>query len=199
LIYPLQDICVEINLDHVCAPIAYGGIGNTEFNPRRIQAVHYYPFTETTVMVSIRKSGKIQCVGANSRAEAKRALRKCARRIQQIAVDDANGGEPTCPYAAAKFKGFKCTNVCGSANFGFPISLETLAKNLGDPCTYEPEGGFSSRATYRSPIRADGDGALSLLVFHTGAVNVMGAKTVEEALAGLVEAAPHLSRARSDL
>ena len=114
------------------------------YNPRRISTLQmqrrepfdtryvtgdresiYKPLTTTCTLSA---SGKMSCMGCRHEEQARKALRRYARIIQQA-------GFP------CRFHDFHITNVAATATAGFEIQLEALASSDEHAlnCIYEPE------------------------------------------------------------
>ena len=139
---------------------------NIEYNPRRFSAaIHRLRSPKTTVLKF--GSGRFVCTGAQSIADAKRASRKFARKIQQILQQQQ-----------VRFLQFQVQNVVGALCCEHKISLEEFYAHRQQRCQWKQEL-FPAGLRYQP--HADNP-KLCVLVFPTGRCVLTGARTEEAIL-----------------
>ncbi|XP_039644737.1 TATA-box-binding protein-like isoform X2 [Perca fluviatilis] len=144
---------------------------NVEYNPKVYKALTMrLRKPRTTAM--IYKSGNLVCLGAKSVAQARLAARRFSRIVQKL-------GFPV------RFLNFKIQNMMASCDT-FTVSLEQLA--LQEHCSYEAElfpGLFYT-----------GIPNVSIVIFATGKLSLVGATTEAQMYEALGIIRPILSRVR---
>lgn len=105
-------------------------------------------------------TGKFICMGTKSSEECKRAAKKFARSIKLLGYD-------------VRFTNFKIFNVVSTGHCGFEVKLETLFSKHHEFCTFEPE-------LFPGLIYKFYEPKLSMMIFKSGAINIMGAKSKED-------------------
>ncbi len=108
----------------------------------------------------IFSSGKINCVGAKSEADAYRAARRYCRILQKI-------------KPRVKLVGYRVVNVLASCTLPFTVEIRRLAYEYQRQCTYEPE--MNSGAVFRLQHLS-----VTATIFNSGKVN-MTAPSVQAA------------------
>lgn len=132
---------------------------NTEYNPKRFDAaIMKIRNPKTTALIF--SSGKIVCSGARSEEDSKRASKKFAKTLKNLGFN-------------VKFTNFKIVNMVAAADIGFDISLSALSVNHAEYCDFEPEifAGLIYRV-YKPKV--------TLMIFSTGKMNVVGAQRRED-------------------
>lgn len=132
---------------------------NAEYNPKRFDAVIMKMRSPKTTAL-IFSSGKVVVSGAKTEEFSRTASKKFAKIIKNMGYK-------------VKFGGFRIVNVVATADCGFDVSIENLNNVHSMFSLYEPEA-FSG-LIYRllSP-------KVTLMIFSSGKVNIVGAKTREE-------------------
>jgi transcription initiation factor TFIID TATA-box-binding protein len=130
-----------------------------------------YKVKRPAVALLMFKTGRIVCTGARSEAEAERVLRKLCRKLVEKGF---MVGEPR----------ITVQNVVVSTELGMKVDLEGAAGSFKG-AVYEPE---------RFPGLICKMGGASLLVFSTGKVVCVGAKSAEKAYALIREFKEHLAK-----
>merc|ERR1712129_138544 len=102
-------------------------------------------------------TGKVMVTGAKSEEKARKAARKYARILQKLDFP-------------AQFRGFAIHNVVCSADLGFPVRLEGLARRFPTCSSYEPE--LFPGLIYRLQ-----DPKITILVFVSGKIVLTGGKS----------------------
>ena len=108
----------------------------------------------------IFSTGKMTCVGTKSEDDAKAACKKFAKTIKNL-------GFPV------KFSEFKIWNILSTCSVPFKISLTKLNAEHPKFCTFDPE---FFPGLYYSIL----DPKMTLLIFESGKITFLGAKTVED-------------------
>ncbi|XP_031167222.1 TATA-box-binding protein-like isoform X2 [Sander lucioperca] len=168
----IQNIICTVNLGcqldlHLIACKAW----NVEYNPKVYKAL-IMRLREPRTTAMIYKNGNLVCLGAKSVAQARLAARRLARKVQKL-------GFPV------RFLNFKIQNMTASCDT-FTVSLEQLA--LQEHCSYEAElfpGLFYS-----------GIPNLSIVIFASGKMSLVGATTDAQIYEALGIIRPILSRFR---
>ncbi len=147
---------VELNLKDIAMRVR-----NTEYNPKRFNAV-YMRLREPRATAVIFRTGKLNVMGAQSVEAVAIAIRKFAKKIRKLG------------YTEAKVSAINIHNILATFAVPFLIRLETIARSHFQFCTFEPE--LFPALIYRmlSP-------KVTIQIFHTGKVTVMGAKTKADA------------------
>eukprot|EP00007_Cunea_sp_BSH-02190019_P003976 CAMPEP_0174243726 /NCGR_PEP_ID=MMETSP0417-20130205/32616_1 /TAXON_ID=242541 /ORGANISM="Mayorella sp, Strain BSH-02190019" /LENGTH=275 /DNA_ID=CAMNT_0015323295 /DNA_START=83 /DNA_END=907 /DNA_ORIENTATION=+ len=153
-------------------------VRNAEYNPLRFPAV-IIRIHEPRATALAFSNGKMVVVGARSVQLAKQGARKFARIIHKL-------GFPV------RFSGFEVLNIVADCRLNFPIGLERLAAAHPQFCSYEPE--LFSGLTFRL-IRPK----VSLVVFVTGSVKLLGARSREDLYRAFDVAYPVLLEFRKDV
>ena len=140
---------------------------NIEYNPRRFSAaIHRLRSPKTTLLIFA--SGRFVCTGARSIADAKRASRKFARKIQLLLPQ----------LHQVRFLQFQVQNVVGALRIGHKISLEEFYAHRQQRCQWKQEL-FPAGLLYQP--YADNP-KLCVLVFPSGRCVLTGARTEEAIL-----------------
>ena len=129
---------------------------NLNYLARHLWNIEYVPTKAPAIILTVKNpkstvfiyaSGKLTLVGAHSEDEAKEALRKVARQIQKLGINQDDSLEQEekkkfCEYEAnnVKFKFFTITNINASMNFGSKLRIEQFAYDYKDiGASFEPE------------------------------------------------------------
>ncbi|XP_078136065.1 uncharacterized protein LOC144536676 [Sander vitreus] len=174
----IQNIICTVNLGcqldlHLIARKAW----NVEYNPKVYKAL-IMRLREPRTTAMIYKNGNLVCLGAKSVAQARLAARRLARKVQKL-------GFPI------RFLNFKIQNMMASCDT-FTVSLEQLA--LQEHC----------RSGHSWPYEAElfpglfysGIPNLSIVIFASGKMSLVGATTEAQIYEALGIIRPILSRFR---
>ena len=132
---------------------------NTEYNPKRFDAaIMKINSPKTTALIF--SSGKMVCSGARTEEDSRRASKKFAKTLKNMGYN-------------VKFTNFKIVNMVAAADVGFDISLTSLSAKHAEYCDFEPEifAGLIYRV-YKPKV--------TLMIFSTGKMNVVGAQRRED-------------------
>lgn len=133
---------------------------NARYAPKRFQAVTLRQ-REPKSCALVFASGKMQVLGTRSVADARLAARKFARIIQKLGYQ-------------VRMTGFNVQNLVAHVNVKFTVRLEgLLATRHSAFCSYEPE-------IFPGLIYRIVKPKVSLLVFTTGKIVLLGAKREED-------------------
>lgn len=132
---------------------------NSEYNPKRNSGcVMRLRHPKATAVVF--STGKMICLGTKSDEDCKKAAKKFARSIKLLGYD-------------VRFTNFKVVNVVSFGHFGFEVRLETLFNKHHEYCSFEPE-------LFPGLIYRIYELNTSMIIFKSGTVNIMGAKSMQE-------------------
>lgn len=138
---------------------------NIEYNPRRFSAaIHRQRSPNTTVLIFA--SGRFVCTGARSIADAKRASRQFARKIQLLLLPQQQ---------QVRFLEFCVQNVVGALRCEHKISLEEFYAHRQQRCQWKQEL-FPAGLRYQPYA---GDMRTCVLVFPSGRCVLTGTRTEE--------------------
>lgn len=132
---------------------------NAEYNTRRFQAVTLRQNEPRSSALAF-KSGKMQVLGTRSMNDARLAARRFARMIQKVGL-------------RVRITGFIVQNLVAHVNVRFAVRLEGLHAGHGRYASYEPE--LFPALIYRMM-----QPKVSLLIFATGKIILLGAKREED-------------------
>uniref|UniRef100_K3WVG6 TATA-box-binding protein n=1 Tax=Globisporangium ultimum (strain ATCC 200006 / CBS 805.95 / DAOM BR144) TaxID=431595 RepID=K3WVG6_GLOUD len=134
-------------------------VRNADYTPRGFNAL-VIRFQTPKASLLVYRSGKFLIVGSKSEADTHQALDKFRSILKKLSY----------PSDLSKFT---IANVVGSADLGFKVRLEGLAREHSRFCTYEPE-------LFPGLIYRVVKPKCTLLVFVSGKIIITGYKTREE-------------------
>lgn len=136
---------------------------NAEYDPKRLNAV-ILRIKEPKTVALIFNSGKFVCTGAKNEEDLKKAARKVGKIIKSLKYD-------------VKLCNFKIINIVSTCDVKFQIKLRQLYlklnhknKNHKNLCRYEPEIFPGLIFPMMSP-------QVTFLIFKSGKMNILGART----------------------
>ena len=139
---------------------------NAEYDPKRLNAV-ILRIKEPKTVALIFNSGKFVCTGAKNEEDLKKAARKVGKIIKSLKYD-------------VKLCNFKIINIVSTCDAKFQIKLRQLYlklnyknKNHKNLCRYEPE-------IFPGLIFPMMSAQVTFLIFKSGKMNILGAKTRNE-------------------
>jgi len=139
---------------------------NAEYDTKRLNAV-ILRIKEPKTVALIFNSGKFVCTGAKNEEDLKKAARKVGKIIKSLKYD-------------VKLCNFKIINIVSTCDVKFQIKLRQLNlkvnhenKNHKNLCRYEPEIFPGLIFPMMSP-------QVTFLIFKSGKMNILGAKTRDE-------------------
>eukprot|EP00656_Telonema_subtile_P015842 TRINITY_DN18334_c0_g1_i3.p1 TRINITY_DN18334_c0_g1~~TRINITY_DN18334_c0_g1_i3.p1 ORF type:complete len:316 (+),score=63.18 TRINITY_DN18334_c0_g1_i3:207-1154(+) len=170
----LKDFTNRVNLGMM--------LNGAMYNPRRCPAVQIstsHPETSVNLYSCETGPAKLVCLGARTKSQARTALRRVARSVQQVLAVEA------------EFLLFTVSNYIMSGDLKFEVNLDDLLKTLNssknnqndrNTASYEPE--LSPKLAYHmeDPV------TVKLDIFHTGKMNVLrclGREDLQQAFAFL--------------
>ena len=148
---------------------------NVTYNPKRFSAL-IMDIKEPKARVKVFSNGKIECLGTKTVEQSKNACRKCAKNIKILGYN-------------VHLTNFKIENVVGSCKLKFKLRLRDLFCHIKNKMNllafYEPETFPGLIYRYLTPTLNSDDGNktkpnITFLIFRTGAINITGAKTVNQ-------------------
>jgi len=142
-------------------------VNGVMYNPRRCPAVQIstsHPETSVNLYSCETGPAKLVCLGARTKNQARTALRRVARSVQQVL------------RVEAEFLMFTVSNYIMSGDLKFQVNLDMLLLTLNAPgnnqndsntASYEPE--LSPKLSYHmeDPVTVKID------IFHTGKMNIL--------------------------
>ena len=111
------------------------------------------------VTLLLFSSGSCVVTGATSENLTKKAIRQFLRRLQRLKY-------------TVKYNGFQINSVSGSFNTGFGLDITKLQDSSFGHFLYNPERFCGGVLHYEKKK--------SVMIFHTGAVTMAGAKSIKE-------------------
>ena len=151
------NLCCPLDLTEIVRQVP-----NAEYRPTRFNAIIVRRRTPKATAL-IFGSGKLVILGAVSESDARLAALKNARIIQKQGY-------------RVRFREFRIQNIVGSAAIGAEtegIHLDNLARDYRELVSYELEQFPRLQYQMSNP-------EVTLLIFHTGKIVVMKAKTQQE-------------------
>lgn len=144
-----------------------------EYKPKNFPGVVYY-MDKPKASFLIFGSGKMNCVGANSLENAKKAIKLMVSKLKEVGVKTYEKPEIT------------VQNMVASADLGRELNLNTIAYST--PTTeYGPE-------QFPGLVYRMEDPKIVFLLFAKGKVVITGAKSLEKARKGLKKLVEMLKR-----
>ncbi|MEM2143363.1 MAG: TATA-box-binding protein [Candidatus Thorarchaeota archaeon] len=140
----------RLDLDEIAATMP-----NVEFDPEQFPGLVYRLKSPKTATL-IFNSGKMVCTGAKSEKEAKKAVHKIVKNIQEAGIEIT--GKPI----------IVVQNIVASASLGAELNLELAAMKL-ENTLYEPE-------QFPGLIYRMRDPKVVILLFGSGKLVITGAK-----------------------
>ncbi|KAI9715193.1 MAG: TATA-box-binding protein [Chrysothrix sp. TS-e1954] len=132
---------------------------NTEYNPKRFAAVILRIRSPRTTSL-VFSNGRMVITGSRSESDSKLGGRKCAAIIQK------------CGFSP-RWTDFSIRNVVATADAGFVINVEEVARRHGNYSSYEPE--IFPACVYRMLAPR-----VVLMLFVSGKVVLTGARSRED-------------------
>eukprot|EP00914_Ancora_sagittata_P034228 GHVO01069126.1.p1 GENE.GHVO01069126.1~~GHVO01069126.1.p1 ORF type:complete len:251 (+),score=24.87 GHVO01069126.1:22-774(+) len=159
----IQNVIASVHLDAALdlRKIAVSA-RNAEFNPRKANAV-IIRLRNPKCTGLIFRTGRMIITGAKNLPDSKLGGKRMAKLCQKV-------GHPN-----VRFCGYKVENIIASADAGFPVRLEGIARDHHEFCNYEPE--LSPGLVYR--YNPADDHRAVLLIFVSGKVIVTACKTFD--------------------
>jgi len=141
-------------------------VNGVMYNPRRCPAVQIstsHPETSVNLYSCETGPAKLVCLGARTASQARTALRRVARSVQQVL------------RVEAEFLMFTVSNYIMSGDLKFQVNLDMLLLTLNAPennmndsntASYEPE--LSPKLSFHMS-----DPLVKIDIFHTGKMNIL--------------------------
>jgi transcription initiation factor TFIID TATA-box-binding protein len=146
---------------------------NTEYNPKKFSPVIMrIKYTKTTALLF--KSGRLLCISGISEEYNHRIARKYARIIQKLGYD-------------ASLSDYKIHNIVAACDVGFRICLDSLYSKHYKNCDYNAEIFPGLRYKMHDPD-------LTLKIFRSGKVNIVGLKTKRDMIKAFDNMLPLLTK-----
>jgi TATA-box binding protein (TBP) (component of TFIID and TFIIIB) len=134
--------------------------------------------------VKLFQSGKMLCLAAATKKEAFAALRNVAEDIRSI------GSEPIgCSHP-------EVVNIVGKVALGYRVGLDSLVEDLNSLVEGEAVVQHNSNRCVQYKQRLQGHCEVTLRIFSTGKIVLLGARTKDDVRAVLDTVKPALQRAR---
>ena len=125
---------------------------NIEYKPKKFNAA-FLRFRSPKATCLLFSNGKINCLGTKKFSDAKKAIRKCARKLQKF------GYLPS-------IKNLKLSNIAAYHNLEIKLDLDKLDECLGLSSSYEPELFCGLIYTFGASCKAT--------VHNSGKINLTG-------------------------
>jgi TATA-box binding protein (TBP) (component of TFIID and TFIIIB) len=129
-------------------------------------------------------SGKMVCLAAATKKEAFAALRKVAEDISSIGSELIGCSHPT------------VENIVGTVALGYKVGFHSLVEDLNSLVEGEAAIEDNSNRCLQYKQRLQGNRMVTLRIFSTGKIVLLGARTEDDVRAVLDTVQPALQRAR---